>query len=177
MKQHAERITRAIHWSMAAFVIFLLALGFYMKNTESFVYYHLHKSLGMIALVAIIARIYWRTKYPWSSSMKGTNQEKTISIAHTALILLLALMPVTGMSLSGFGGYGVAVFGVDLVPSNFDEEGNAVPFNAFLADIGYKLHKIIGYALSALIILHVLAALKHHLVEKDATLKRMLGVE
>lgn len=177
MKQHQERVTRAIHWSVAALVIFLLALGFYMTNTESFGYYPLHKSLGVIALMAVIARLYWRIKHPWSSSMKGTGKEKTVKIAHTALIVLLVLMPITGMCLSGFGGYGVKLFGLELIASNYDEAGNAVPFNAFLADFGYAAHEIVGYVLSALIVLHVLAALKHHLIEKDNTLTRMLGVE
>lgn len=177
MKQHAERITRVIHWSVAALVISILALGFYMTNTESFGYYPLHKSLGVIALVAVLARLYWRIKHPWLSSAKGTSQEKAVSIAHTALIVFLVLMPITGMCLSGFGGYGVKLFGIELIPSNYNEAGKAVPFNALLADFGYIAHQIVGYAFSALITLHALAAFKHHLIEKDNTLTRMLGVE
>lgn len=52
-----------------------------------------------------------------------------------------------------------------------------MPLNATLAAIGHTAHFLIGYTLVAALVLHVLGALKHHLIDKDATLKRMLGAE
>jgi len=175
IKDRSLGITRTIHWSMAIFIIALLSLGFYMANTESYGLYALHKSLGVFALIAIAFRLTWRTLKPWQSSAIGTKQEKLVKRVHIALILLLALMPLSGLCLSGFGGYGVEFFGLPLIPSQYNEEGIAIPFNALLSDFGYIAHEVIAYMFTILLVLHVLAALKHHLLDKDNTLKRMLG--
>lgn len=175
MTNGTERLTRIIHWSMAVLVITLITLGFYMKNFEIFEYYRLHKSLGVIAGIAILVRIYWRIKAPWLSSAEGSNSEKLVHYAHYGILVLLLLMPITGIFLSGLGGHGVSLFSLELIPTNYDENGKAIPFNAMLSSFGYTAHELISYALSALLILHIAAALKHHYHNKDDTLIRMLG--
>lgn len=175
MQNSSHGVTRVIHWGMAVFVIAMLTFGFYMKNTESYEYYALHKSLGVLAILLIALRFYWRSKHPWQSSMQHTKLEKSISRVHLILLLLLTLMPTTGLLLSGLGGFGVAFFDVPLIPANYDTSGQAVPFNQTLSEFGYIAHEILGYLLSALVIIHMLAAFKHHFIDKDNTLNRMLG--
>lgn len=174
-KTSTHFITRLIHWCMAVLIIFIVILGFYMVNFESYGLYPLHKSFGIVALVAIIFRLGWRVAHPWQSSVEGAKSEKLVKRAHLILIILLALMPITGICFSGFGGYGVSVFGASLIPSQHDEAGVAIPFNVFLSDFGYAAHEVVAYLFTALLIVHVLAALKHHIIDKDNTLKRMLG--
>src|SRR5690606_22566149 len=143
-------------------LIFLIVLGFYMANTESYGFYSLHKSLGVCALAAALIRLVWRWVYPWQSSALGTAQEQLVKWAHRLLLFLLLLMPLTGMSLSGFGGHGVYLFGLQIIPSQYNTEGEAIPFNAELSELGYIAHEGIAYLFTALLLLHIGAALKHH---------------
>ena len=71
------------------------------------------------------------------------------------------------------------VFGMDIFPANdhVDKIGEVMPFNAEMADFGQRIHGYLGYFLLILIALHVAAALKHHCLDKDNTLKRMLGAD
>jgi cytochrome b561 len=55
--------------------------------------------------------------------------------------------------------------------------GEAIAFNITLSNFDQKSHEVIGYILSTLLALHILAALKPHLIDKDNTLKRMLGIQ
>lgn len=170
-----HNITRTLHWLMALLVIGLIALGFYMATTESYHLYDLHKSLGVLALILLVFRLIWRTIKPWQSSAKNKSQEGLVQMAHRMLLILLLLMPVSGFSISGFGGHGVAFFGLQIIPSNYNESGEAIPFNKTLTEVGYFSHELVAYLFSFLIVIHVAAAMKHHLVDKDNTLKRMLA--
>lgn len=85
-------------------------------------------------------------------------------------------MPVTGMIYSGSSGNGFGIFGIEIVPANVPPAGGmAIPLSAGWSDLGQAMHGYLGYFLLGLIALHVAAALKHHLLDKDATLTRMLG--
>ena len=175
MKHQNHTTTRRIHWLMAGLILFLLSLGFYMKNTESYQFYALHKSFGVLAFIAIWVRLYWRSKQPWQSFSKDQPYEKWVTAVHWCLLALLLLMPLSGLMLSGFGGYGVSLFGIPLIAENRNIAGEAQAYSQVLSDIGYASHEVIGYLFAGLIGLHILAALKHHFIDKDATLLRMLG--
>jgi len=79
---------------------------------------------------------------------------------------------------SGYGGYGFDVFGlIDLVPRNPHPEipYKVIPYDAELAELGGSVHEFFAWTMIALIALHVVGGLKHHFLDKDGTLKRMLG--
>jgi cytochrome b561 len=94
---------------------------------------------------------------------------------HWLLLICIVVMPITGMIYSGASGYGLGIFGFEFFPTHYGADGQAVPFNAKLSDLGQSLHGYIGYFLLALIMVHLAGALKHHFSDKDRTLKRMLG--
>ena len=175
MSAKKHRGTRVIHWVMAALTLLLICMGFYMTEFEAYAQYPLHKSLGVIALLAILFRLYWRSKHPWESSAAGSKQEPIVHLMHLSLLILLVLLPVSGMMHSGFGGYGVALFGAELIPHNHKADGVTQPFNAPLSAFGQRIHRVLGYSPGVLVALHILAALKHHFVDKDDTLTRMMG--
>lgn len=175
MAENTHRLTRAIHWVMAALVLFMLGLGLLMTYFELYKYYPLHKSLGIIACLAVIFRVYWRLRHPWRSSATGSASARVVHFVHWGLLLLLMLMPVFGLMFSGFGGYGVELFGLVLIPHNYDASWAAIPFHAGLASFGQLAHQVAGYTLCGFVALHIAAALKHHFIEKDDTLRRMLG--
>ncbi|GGA91228.1 cytochrome b [Neiella marina] len=175
MNNRSNRLTRYLHWLMALILLLAMLLGFYMTYTESYQLYALHKSLAVIIALLFIFRLYWRQRSPWPSIAKDSDHERLVSGAHKLLLGLVALMLLSGISYSGFAGYGVALFGLEIIPSQYDPEGNAVPFHSELSVMGQQIHHYTGFVFSALVVCHIGAALKHHIVDKDNTLNRMLG--
>lgn len=175
MKKQSDRIARATHWVFALFVINMLCIGFYMTNTPyDLSIYQWHKSLGVIFLGLVWIRLYLSIKHPWQSSTAGTGKATVVKTAHIILLALMVTMPITGILSSGFSGFSVHLFDLIIIPENRDAAGNIVPFNATAYQTAKWLHRIIAYALAALVCLHILAALKHHFVNRDNTLRRML---
>jgi len=176
IKNTKEEITRIMHWSFAIYLIVMLSIGFYMKNT---VYnpelYQLHKSLGVLLCLLIIGRLFWRSKHVWQSSALETSKASLVHFFHLVLITLMILMPVTGLMVSTFSGFGIHQFGTFIVPEFFDVEGKITPLNSYIYPLSKELHNIFAYTFSLLIISHILIALKHHYIDKDETLIRMLS--
>lgn len=169
-----ENITRAVHWASAILVIFLIAIGFYMANTQTYSLYPLHKSFGVIAFIVVLFRLVWRQIHTWRSSATGLSTYKQVKFFHAILLILFLMMPVTGFFLSGLGGHGIRLFGLTLVQSQYDVEGNAIPYHQDLSEFGYIAHEILAYAFVTALSIHIFAALKHHFLDGDNTLTRML---
>ena len=171
------RVTISLHWFVAISMISMLILGFYMKNAEAWGLYHTHKSLGIILLSVILARVLWRIKKGWPEHVGNYShfELRASKIAHWLLIIGTVLMPISGLILSAGSGHGFGIFTWPIFPPTHNDVGEVVPFNADLAALGYFLHTYAGYLISATVLLHVVGALKHHYVDKDNTLRRMLG--
>lgn len=178
MERDKEVFKIIIHWAFAVFMIGMLSLGFYMKSPEySLPTFQLHKSLGLVFFGLLFIRIYTTIKYPWRTSAIDPGSKNIAGKVHLALLALMIVVPASGLLSSGFSGYSVHLFELVIVPQNLDAAGNSVPFHAVVYGFAKRLHWISAYALAALVCLHVLAALKHHLIDKDAVLVRMLGRE
>lgn len=173
--------TLALHWIVAVMMIGLLAAGVYMAETSAYWLYPWHKSLGVLILLFVIARIAWRIRNGWPKPVSDyTTVEKLLAkIVHWLLIIGTALMPISGFMMSAMGGHGVAFFGLELIAPNPDPTNpqEVIPLNAALAQVGHALHGWGGNLLIGAIVLHVVGALKHQLIDRDGTLKRMLGDE
>lgn len=168
-------VTRTIHWASALIIMGLLASGLYMTDGNDYSFYPWHKSFGVIALGLILLRLYYKSRYPWHSFAEQTSKRTLVKAAHYFLLAASLFMPLSGLALSGFGGYGVDVFGFTLIPNNYDATGQAQPFSESGLNIGRQIHIYLGVIFTALVCLHILAALKHHFLDKDLTLKRMLS--
>lgn len=165
-----------MHWTSACLILLLIVLGFYMTNTEfNPSIYVFHKSFGVIAALLILARLIWRKFHKWQSSALGTKHEKGVSLMHKSLLGLIVIMVISGMMNSGFGGYSLFIFDFVIVPKNLDAAGNYVPYNASLKALGHGIHEYAAYLFSGLLTVHIGASLKHHFIDKDNTLRRMLG--
>ena len=142
---------RLLHWLMAVLIPVMLALGWYMMEVEdepgSEVYFNLHKSLGLLLLMLLAARAAWR-------------------LGHGLLYLGMLLVPATGLAGALLSKSGAAFFGLAL-PRWF------APDHA-LAEQWYGLHELAAWTLAGLVVLHVLAGLKHLLLDKDGVFQRML---
>lgn len=166
-------VARAIHWWMATIIISLIGLGLYMTSLPDgdpkWELYDLHKSLGSLVFVLVLVRLAWRRITPPPPLPAAMSSFDKLA-AHTGHMLLYAAMvalPVTGYLDSSLGGYHLSVFGLFDVPMLFSEDKE-------LFEQVVTLHRWIGYGLALLIIAHIGAALKHHLIDHDRVLMRML---
>ena len=173
---------RLLHWSVAAAILFLLPVGFYMANfvddlMARFELTQLHKSWGFVVFALALVRIVWRRANPVTpADPPGTAgwQAAAARVTHVAFYALMILMPVSGWLMASAStlqdDYGVRnmVFGWFTLPDPF------VPGDKGLEQVFHTVHFYGAVALSALLVAHVGAALKHHFVQRDAVLKRMI---
>jgi cytochrome b561 len=160
-------------------MIALIAVGIYMEETETYALYPIHKSVGVLILPFILYRVIWRMQQGWLTpvSIYSKVEQMLSKIVHWVLILGTVLFPVSGMMMSGGGGHGIPLFGLTLLARNPNPENpqEVIPLNETVAGIGHEMHEILAGVMIAAIVLHLIGALKHHFVDKDATLRRMAG--
>jgi cytochrome b561 len=172
-------ITVALHWMVALAMIGMLGVGLYMVNREAWFLYPWHKSIGVVIFVIVLARVAWRVVQGWPPALGQSSrfEQFAAKAVHWTLIVCTVAMPVTGMIFSGASGHGFGTLGMTIVPPQHDplRSAEVIPYNAAWSDFGQSAHTALGYLLLAAIVLHVAGALKHHVVAKDGTLRRMLG--
>ena len=174
-----SRKTVNLHWLIAIVMIALLATGTYMEANQAFALYGIHKSIGVIIFIFALYRIAWRIKNGWLTTLgsPSARMTKLAKLVHYLLIIGTVLMPISGFVMSAAGGFGVSVFGLELVATNPDPANprEMIAHNESLAFVGHVMHGLGGKILILAVLLHIAGAFKHHLVDKDGTLKRMLG--
>ncbi len=178
-RSQLSHTTIILHWLVGLAVIAMLALGVYMTETETRSLYPLHKSLGVLVLLLVVVRIAWRIKNGWLEPVGNYHRHEQMlaKTVHWVLLIATVLMPLSGFLMSSFGGTGVSVFGVELVARNPDPSNpaRALAHNAEVASFFRGMHGAVAFILIAGIALHTAGALKHHLIDKDGTLKRIFG--
>ena len=173
--------TIMLHWLIGITMLALLGTGIYMVEYEAFALYGIHKSIGILVFVFAVWRVLWRLRNGWPTVL-GNNSALMHGVAkvvHYLLLIGTVLMPLSGFIMSVMGGYGAAVFGLELVAANPDpaKPGEMIALNGPVAGIAHEIHHLAGYLLIAGVVLHLAGAFKHHLVDKDGTLRRMLGAQ
>lgn len=158
------------HWIMAILVIGMLCLGLYMTGLPAGAkrsnLYGWHKAFGVLILMLVTLRILWRVSNITPQLAIPLLEKMAARTVHWALYGFMVAMPVTGWLLSSAAGYPPSFFGLFVLPGLIEPNPDLVPL------LG-SLHKWIAYGLIATIVLHTLAALKHHFIDKDNILRRM----
>lgn len=164
-----------IHWLVAFVVYGMFGLGLWMVTLGYYDgWYHkapeLHKSIGMLLLLTMVIRVLWRFISPPPSSLASYTRLTRVSAvaAHLLLYVLLFAILFSGYLISTADGKPVRVFGLFDIPATIADAGAQ-------ADLAGTLHLWLAWGVVILSLLHGLAALKHHFIDKDVTLKRMLG--
>ena len=180
-KEKLSSTTIWLHWIVAILMIFMTAAGIYIDNFEAETLFDIHTSLGVLILVAVIPRVIWRYKHGWPVAVGNYTRVEHIGgkVVHWTLILATLLMPLSGILMAVAGGHGLHIFELELLaetpdPANPDE---ALALSPALAEVGSAIHGLFGKVLPIAIVLHIVGALKHHLIDKDETLRRMLGLQ
>lgn len=162
-------LTRLIHWIMAIMVILqFLKLGDRVNDGEHWIgqtIVPLHGSLGILLLALLVARLAWsvgqRSQRP---AYEGLHRI-LVKAGHGLLYLCLILMPLSGMARPLGAGYGLKMFGAQLVQGSGQKTEWLLAFS--------QIHAPLSWLFVALVSGHILAALYHQMVLKDGTLRRM----
>ena len=158
-------------------MIGLVALGLYMSETEAYGLYLIHKSIGTILIAVILIRAIIRLRKGWPANVsKGKAWEHALArVVHWVLIVTTLVVPVSGMIDSVMIGRGLGIFGLELIADNMDANGEPIAINKSVGEFAGWLHGAFGWILIGALVLHIAGALKHHLIDRDGTLRRMLG--
>ncbi len=159
-----------LHWSIAALVLVNLTLGLFHESLLDGIKWviPIHKSIGITVLALTLLRLGWRLTHRPPLPVDMTRWERIGAKAvHWAFYALLLALPLTGWMLSSNPARlrPMSWFWLFPVPP--------LPISGATAKLGHNLHGIIGYAMVVLVVLHVVAALRHHFLLRDAVLGRM----
>ncbi|MDD3352262.1 cytochrome b [Zoogloea sp.] len=162
----------AAHWIMAVLILVAFPLGVYMQDLplspDKLKLYSYHKWIGMTVLLLFLPRLLWRiTHRPPAPLPMPAWQHRIAESTHHLLYLLMVLVPLSGWLMSSAKGFQVVYFGVLPIPDLMGKDQG-------LGDFFLQAHKLLNFALLALVGLHVAGALKHQILDKDGTLRRML---
>ena len=172
----AEGYTRtaiALHWILAALIIANLAFGLSIVDLpvspRKLRYFSWHKWTGVTIFLLSAARLAWRLRHP-APPLPPSMPAWEMRMAHASHALLYALFlaaPLTGWLYSSAAGFQTVYLGLVPIPDLLSRD-------AALADTLKLLHHACNYGLGAVVAVHIAAALKHHFVDHDAVLSRML---
>lgn len=165
-------ISRLLHWIIAALVIGMLVGGSLLallppggfKNVA----FATHKSVGVLIFGLMIGRLLWRTFNPLPRSLGNIPLLNYIAhVLHVCLYILALMQPLSGILMSQASGYPVVFLGwLELPPLVWQ--------SPLLGNFFREVHSVIAVLLAVTIVIHIAAGLKHHFIDRDRTLMRML---
>jgi cytochrome b561/polyisoprenoid-binding protein YceI len=193
--ERAQRYTAVaivLHWAIAFAILLMIPLGFWMHGRAEdgdisdsvFRAFQLHKSIGLTVLALSLVRLGWRLANPpppLPEHMPGW--ERFVAKAtHWAFYALMIGLPMsgwlyvsTGWSIHDDAALPVTThyFGLFTVPHLFNLPNASEDVREATAEAAFTAHWVLAYAAIGLAALHVLAALKHHLFDRDEVLAHM----
>ena len=165
-------VSRVNHWIVAFFIIGLLCVGFFLAYgplgyEEKGPIRDTHKSIGVMVGIFVLWRVGWRLRKGFlpDASVMPAWQSRLAHGVHMTLLTGMVLMPLSGILGSYFAARPTSPFGLFTIPGG--------PLISGLANLFGTMHLVVGIAMAIAVVLHIAGALKHHLIDKDATLERM----
>jgi len=168
-----DSVAVVLHWVIGVALLGQITFGFLLdeiapRNTPARAgVINLHKSIGIVLAVAILARLAWRLAHrppAWPAGMPAW-QQRAATWAHRALYVCMVAMPVSGYIASNFSKHGVKFFGMLWKPWGPDLPAVYNVFNV--------IHIVTAFVFTALILLHVAASLKHAWLDRDGVFGRI----
>ena len=166
-------LAQLFHWSIVALVIVQFALAEIAEELpiglDKLATLARHKSVGITILGLAVLRLLWRLANPMPAPPSSTPawQRRAARASHVGLYVLLFVQPLTGWLMSSAKNYPVSWFGLVTLP-------DLVAPSQSLFETLQDVHEAGATALAALAIVHAAAALKHHFIDRDDVLRRML---
>jgi len=174
-QQRYGAVAIALHWLMALLLIGLIVLGLYMSslpdvgfNKQKLLLFVYHKEYGILALGLAMLRLAWRVGNVLPALVEGLPdwQQVAARFVHLCFYGFMFALPLSGWLMSSAAGIPVYVFGIRLP--------DLIAHNEYRFQLWIQVHKWLGYALIGFIVLHAGAALRHHFLNRDNTLKKIL---
>ena len=164
---------KTLHWLIALMLLISLSVGLYMTglklSPEKLKLYSWHKWAGVTIFMLVVLRAIWRlfhTPPPLPAEMPAW-QKYTAEATHYLLYALMFAIPLSGWLMSSAKGFQTVYFGVLPLPDLLQK-------NQELGELLTTVHEYLNYTLIGVAVLHAAAALKHHFIDKDDVLRRML---
>ena len=171
---HYTRTAIGLHWIVALLIFATFGLGWFMTDIADasqtkMQYYAWHKWLGITVFLLAVIRVLWRSFHqppPQAQSIPKI-QQLAAKIVHWMLYILILIVPLSGYFYTLAAGSPVVYLGIIPLPILIQPDVQ-------LAHTLKELHEILVYTMVALVGLHLVAALKHHIFDGDNTLAKML---
>lgn len=169
---HYTSTAKILHWLVAGLIVLQFVLAKLAENTDSPVrelaLLANHKSVGITILALAVVRILWRfrNKAPALPASMPRWQVLSSHVSHWTLYALLFLIPLSGWLMSSASAYSVSWFNLIQLP-------DFVAPNPDLKETFEEIHELLANLLAAVALLHIAAALKHAIIDKDGVLSRM----
>lgn len=161
-----------LHWVIFVLIACGFSLAVYMTglplSPQKLKYYSWHKWIGVTVFLLAIARIAWRLSHPAPPpAPMPVWQRHAAAASHALLYMLILVIPFTGWIFSSADGLQTVYLGLVPLPDLLAKD-------KVLAELLRFIHVMLNYTLLAVVIIHAAAALKHHVVDRDEVLERML---
>jgi cytochrome b561 len=168
-----DRVAVSLHWLIAAGIVAQIALGWWMIDIPKLpagvraYWFNLHKSIGLTLATLIVIRIVWRLTHrpPTLPTSVPDWQRRIASVSHALMYVCMIVMPLAGYLGSIFSGYPIKYFGSTLPGWGWKDDALKEFFSA--------VHYGTAWIFMSLIALHVTAAMKHLLLDRDVVFARM----
>lgn len=174
-QEHYGLVTVLLHWLVALAVFGLFGLGVWMTGLTYYDPWYrsgpaLHKSIGMLLFLLMLTRLGWRLYSPPPAPLPSHSgwERSAARAVHLGLYLLLFALMLSGYLISTADGRPIEVFGLFSIPATL----TTIPRQE---DLAGAVHWYLALFLMLLVALHVAGALKHHFIDHDHTLRRLLG--
>lgn len=165
-------IAMLLHWLVAALVLYLFWLGFNMvdlpKGPDRGAAFGLHKSLGLLVVLLMVARLVWRRRNPPPPLPANVArwQVRLSTGVHHGFYAMLFLHPLFGYLSAEFAGYGTKFFGIKLYNWGWKDQA--------INELFTECHEATGVVLLLLVLIHLAGAISHAVKRGDRVVRRML---
>ncbi len=172
---HFGIVAVTLHWLVAVTIFSLFGLGLWMTGLDYYNSWYkqgpwLHKSIGILLFIAMLFRFCWRmiTPPPAALSSYKSWEIRIANVTHLLLYGLLFAIMVSGYLISTADNRPIEVFNWFSIPATI----TSIPKQE---DVAGLAHLVLACSVMGLVLLHTLAALKHHFIDRDGTLYRIFG--
>jgi len=166
-------ISKVLHWLVALIMISLIAIGWYTSglDDETVLYWRmldLHVALGLSIFMLFFIKVTWMILSPGPDFVPGlASWERLVArLVHGFFVIAIALIPVAGFLYIASDGEPVNIYDLVEIP-------DIGSYSKTVRNTIYDIHMYTAYTVAALIVVHIMAALKHHFIDLDDTLRRI----
>jgi cytochrome b561/polyisoprenoid-binding protein YceI len=175
-------VTKTFHWLTALLILSLIASGLFAEDlphetqaqlTEKAWYFSLHKTMGVAVFFVALLRIIWAIIQPKPGLLNADHKLESwlAETVHWVLYASIVLVPLAGWITHA------AASGFAPIWWPFGQNLPLIPKSTSIEHLFGTVHVISGKVLMGALVLHIAGALKHHFIDRDSTLRRMLPGE